>query len=215
LFVERKTCLKLTWPGRFLLALILILLLFGGIRTLYPFLAATAPVEAEILIVEGWLRDDDLKVALDEFRRGNYRVLITSGGSIRSGKHLYGLGSYAESAASVLGNMGADETKVHAVSAPDARKDRTYQAALAVGRWLKKNHREAAINVFTTGAHARRTQLIYDIALRGRHEVGVIANHSLDFDPERWWRSSAGVRSIIGELIAFVYARFFFFPPEA
>jgi len=34
-----------------------------------------------------------------------------------------------------------------------------------------------------------------------------------DYDPERWWRYSAGVRGVIDESVAYIYAKFFFHPP--
>jgi hypothetical protein len=30
-----------------------------------------------------------------------------------------------------------------------------------------------------------------------------------NFDPAHWWRSSAGVRTVIGEAIAYLYSRLF------
>jgi hypothetical protein len=39
-------------------------------------------------------------------------------------------------------------------------------------------------------------------------KVGVIAAKPLIYDPKYWWVSSEGVRSIISEAIAYIYARF-------
>ena len=38
--------------------------------------------------------------------------------------------------------------------------------------------------------------------------------HNNEYDPKRWWCYSEGVREILGETIAYVYARFFFFPKD-
>jgi hypothetical protein len=63
-------------------------------------------------------------------------------------------------------------------------------------------------------AHARRTRLLFPKALGPDVEVGIIAVQTPDYDPKRWWRYSEGVRDVIGESIAYVYARFFFWPKE-
>jgi hypothetical protein len=49
---------------------------------LHPFLAMNVPVDAQILVVEGWLPNYALKAAAAEFNKGNYSVLVTTGGPI-------------------------------------------------------------------------------------------------------------------------------------
>jgi len=45
--------------------------------------------------------------------------------------------------------------------------------------------------------------------------VGVTALPPLDFNPDRWWRTSEGFRTVTSEAIAYLYARFFFRTPRA
>jgi hypothetical protein len=33
-----------------------------------------------------------------------------------------------------------------------------------------------------------------------------------EFDPDHWWKTSAGVRGVIGEGLAYLYARLLFHP---
>jgi len=68
------------------------------------------------------------------------------------------------------------------------------------------------INVLTEGAHARRTRLLYQKAFGRNVTVGIIAVSNPDYDPKQWWRYSDGVREVTGERIAYIYAKFFFFP---
>ena len=42
--------------------------------------------------------------------------------------------------------------------------------------------------------------------------VQVIRNPFTPFDAAHWWRSSEGVREILGESIAYLYAKFIFHP---
>jgi hypothetical protein len=40
----------------------------------------------------------------------------------------------------------------------------------------------------------------------------VISATNPDFDAKRWWHYSEGVREIIGENLAYIYAKFLFHP---
>jgi uncharacterized SAM-binding protein YcdF (DUF218 family) len=96
-----------------------------------------------------------------------------------------------------------------------ALQDRTFHSALNVRRWLDSQGIGAArIDVLTLGAHARRSRLMFAAALGPRVQVGVIAVPDPRFDLAHWWRTSEGVRSVIGETIAYVYARLFFDPAD-
>jgi len=44
--------------------------------------------------------------------------------------------------------------------------------------------------------------------------LGVTALAETDYDPGHWWRSSAGVRTVIGETLAYGYARVLFRAPK-
>ncbi|NEQ28448.1 MAG: YdcF family protein, partial [Microcoleus sp. SIO2G3] len=65
-----------------------------------------------------------------------------------------------------------------------------------------------SVNLFTNDAHARRSWLIYKQVLAPKIKVGVIAAEPAEYDPKKWWVSSEGVRTIISEAIAYVYALF-------
>src|SRR4051794_40141493 len=68
-----------TWKWSVLLLALVLLLLVAG---LYPLLHENAPIEAEILVVEGWLPPSALAEALKEFRSHPYRLLVTTGVSL-------------------------------------------------------------------------------------------------------------------------------------
>ena len=69
----------------------------------------------------------------------------------------------------------------------------------------------SSINVLTEGAYARRTRLLYQKAFDQNVTVGIIAVSNPDYNPKQWWRYSDGVREVIGESIAYIYAEFFFY----
>jgi hypothetical protein len=94
-------------------------------------------------------------------------------------------------------------------------KDRTYMSALALKRWMSETKQNMSrINIYSMGAHSRRTRLLYQKAFEGQLEIGVIAGKDLRFDGPHWWRTSEGIRTIISETMGYLYARFLFSSTE-
>jgi hypothetical protein len=119
--------------------------------------------------------------------------------------------TYSALGAAVANSLGVPDTVVEAVPTPDVQRDRTYASALAARDWLKaRGDLPESINVVTVGAHARRTRLLYRKAFGEGCEIGIIMVDNVDYDAGRWWAYSQGVRTIIGETAAYLYARFLF-----
>jgi hypothetical protein len=180
----------------------------------HPFLAPTNPVEGDILIVEGWLPDYALKEAKERFQQGGYQLLVTTGGKIEKGFHLSEYKTWAELAVSTLKSLDFPEDKI--MTAPvhkNYKKDRTYYSILALQRRLsEEGFNEASIDVVSLGVHARRSWLLFEKVFSSVN-VGVVAISPNNYDTSRWWLSSAGVRNVISESIAYLYARFIFSSP--
>jgi hypothetical protein len=103
---------------------------------------------------------------------------------------------------------------VEAMGAP-VHQDRTYHSAVNVRRWLESQGiTSSSVDVITLGPHARRSRLLFEAALGPDVTVGVYAVPDPRYDLAHWWRSSEGVRSVLGETIAYVYARLFFDPRD-
>jgi uncharacterized SAM-binding protein YcdF (DUF218 family) len=68
--------------------------------------------------------------------------------------------------------------------------------------------------LITGGPHARRSRLMFQKALGKGVIVGVISIPADDYDERHWWHDSQGVRVIIGESLAYAYARLLFYPPQ-
>ena len=199
--------------GGWLLVLVLVgsAALFGVVEV-HSFLALNRPVEGDILVVEGWLPSYALEEAVKEFNGKGVSLLIATGGPLAQGHYLIKYTSYAELTAVTLKEMGVDEKMIKAVPAEGVQKDRTYASAVALREWLSASGLKVkGINVVSLGCHARRTWLLFERAFEGEDvEIGVISELNRDYDPERWWGSSAGVRTVIGESIAYFYARVLF-----
>jgi hypothetical protein len=213
--LERRTRTALTWRGWVVaLAIALGLLTLAG-RSLPSFLAPEQRVDAQVLVVEGWLPDFALQRALDEFRRGGYRQLWVTGSPIERGSAFARFDSYAELGAATLVHLGAPAEVTHAAPAGNVPRDRTYAAGAALARALSRQPDfDGRLNVMTMGAHSRRTRLLFRMAMPESWRVGVIPVTDPAYDPRHWWRTSAGFRDVTGEAIAWLYARWLFRPAE-
>lgn len=209
----RATARKKKWVLAFqacLITLACIAILMVSLLThIHSFLAPSNPIQADVLVVEGWIPDYALKKAMTEFHRGGYQKLITTGLPLEQGFYLAQYKTFAELAAATLIELGFDRDKLVAVPTPNAIKNRTAASAFALRQWIdNSNLKITAINLFTFDVHCRRSWLIFKQALSPNIQVGVIAVEPQSYNPKQWWISSEGVRSVIGETIAYIYARF-------
>ena len=139
-----------------------------------------------------------------------------TGGPIEAESPLAAYGSYAALTADVLREVGAAPGTVHAVPAPEVARDRTYSSAVALrDEFARSGAPVAMLNLMTSGPHSRRSRLLYEKAFGPAVRIGTISTAERGFDPDRWWTTSAGVRTVVGELIAYLYARFLFRPPAS
>ena len=114
-------------------------------------------------------------------------------------------------------NSGRSHADILTISAlfvdKNFKKDRTYHSILALQRRLyEEGFNEASIDMVSLGVHARRSWFLFEKVFSSVN-VGVVAISPNDYDASRWWLSSAGVRNVISESIAYLYARFIFSPP--
>jgi hypothetical protein len=211
--VVRREVWKLTWISK------LCVLALGTIgfvllaRGLCAFLAITDPVGGQFLVVEGWMPTYVYREAAEQFSRGTYSKILAVGvtqddtdpeGDLRE-----------DSGQGRLTKFGVPDDRMVTVSSDEVHRDRTFHSAMAVKRWLhEQGLQSTSIDVVTVGPHARRSRLLYEEALGGQIGVGVFSVQDRRFDPDHWWQSSQGVRTVVGEFLAYVYARLLFSPPS-
>lgn len=212
---RRRRCVVPTWRGWLFLAIALTGTAALAVRCVFPFLSVSNPVPGGILVMEGWAPDYALAEGITEFRRHRYERFFVTGVPIERGAPFTEHQTYAEFGAAIIRRIDPDISRfVTAVPAPLVRQDRTYTSAVALKKWSAEQGRMPdKITIFSLGPHARRTRLLYEKAFGKKAKIGVIAGEDQSFDPHRWWASSPGVRTVVGELVAYVYTRFFFWPP--
>ncbi len=212
--VARKERWGLTSRGWITLTLAVVLMGWWLVLDIHPFLAVTHRVPARILVVEGWIHIYGVDAAVKEFKAGGYDRVLTTGGPVEgmgNSSSIYDTDAYQS--AGLLKKAGMPAEVVTSVPSRFAGRDRTYNCAVALREWFRENDPQVtAINVFTEDAHARRTRLLFQEALGPGIKVGIISADNPDYDAKHWWRSSAGVREVIDESIAYIYAELFFWP---
>lgn len=199
----------LTQRGWMAILLVLGFTLGTMLFQLQDFFAHTAPVEAEILVTEGWITDDALKGAIAEFNRKPYELLITSGSDLDRGELLAEYRDFAHLAEASLVALGFNPQKIQPVRTPIVKRDRTLNTAITVKQWLKKHQfGTSGINIYSENVHGRRSWLIYKKVFEPEIKVGVISHPAQTYDPDTWWTSTEGFKSVIGECISYIYIKF-------
>lgn len=211
-FFKRREVLLPTWRAWLVFLTVFAAVAFAVVIFLPQFLSPVRPINAQILVLEGWAPESCLRFSLDHFKSNSYSLLVVTGGPIEQGMHISSYGTYAQLGAARLKEFGFGGTNLVAVPGPDSDKDRTYHAALAVKGFLMTNTAARTVNVISSSTHARRSWLLFEMALEPEFQVGVISAPNPEFDMDHWWRKSQGVRAIINEVVAYLYARLVFDP---
>ena len=196
---------------------IIILVLMVGVtlvcaRNIASYLAITQPKHARYLVVEGWQDEYSLKQALELFQTSDYELLFTTGGpDLRHIVPKYK--TYAEQSAAFFVSQGLEQHKLIIISTSASAQDRTFLSAVMVRKWFEKyNISTHAIDVFTQGVHARRTQKLYEMAFNLNSDVGVYASKPVGYSLSAWWDTSAGAKSVITETAGMIWVTCCFDP---
>ena len=214
--LNRKERWGLSGFGWLVMVLGAVLSFFIGVVAIHPFLAITETVPADVLVVEGWIHPYGIKAAATEFESGRAARIFATGGPISgSGGYTNDYNTSANVGGEELAAAGIPVTAITIVPSHVSGRDRTYNSALALSDWFdREGGRPQALNVLTEDVHARRTRLLFQEALGSKVKVGIIAIGSPDYDPHHWWQYSEGVREILGEVLAYLYAKLVFYPDE-
>lgn len=212
LFKQHHIWLPTVWGWLLTLAIGLVMCVFG-VRNIYPFLAPNAPVGAHTLVVEGWLAPEELDQAVLAFKTGGYERVVTTGGPILGWPELSMQSNYAKMAADYLVQHGVSRDEIIVVPTPRSAQERTFLSAVVLrDSALKSGMHLDAIDLFSSGAHARRSRLLYQMAFGEEIRVGALAARPADYDPDVWWRTSSGVESIVFQSIGLIWVKCCFWP---
>lgn len=207
-FRRRYVVLPTIWAvlvlGCFFLAIVSLLA-----KNIAFFLAKQQPVEANVLVIEGWLELEALKQAYTEYKSGHYDLVITTGGA-EARNFTDQFDSYAEQAAHQLNLLGLSMDNLKVIPTPASAQDRTYLSAVMVRKSIEATpsiDKVKGINVFSGNVHSRRTYFLYKQAFDALAiPIGIISASPEDFRLANWWQTSAGAKTVLVEFIGWVYA---------
>jgi hypothetical protein len=203
---RRSTVIWPTWAGSCCIVFVLFLFIAAWITCGESYLAETHRSEADILVVEGWIGQKGISAAVQEFKRGGYRYIVASGG-LTSG--FWGENepeSYAQMAAREMIRLGFPQEEIVVATSGNTEKHRTFASAVAVWRTLRDaGIKPKALNVFTFGAHARRSALVFAKVNADAAKIGVVAWVPPEYQHERWWHSSERAKQLLEETIGYIY----------
>ena len=211
--MQRKEKWVLSWRGRIVAVAAVLLLACGFISWVHGFLAVTERVDSEYLVVEGWIPNYALQESIDEFKSRPYKMIFTVGADPLTGVNIEEGDSIANVAYDRFKWMGVNPDLMTAVPARIKYRNRTFESAVALRKWIDENHLPvSSFNLVTVGPHARRSRLLFEEAFDGKARIGIISIENREYDPKRWWKYSEGVKEVLGEGVGYLYARLFFHP---
>ena len=185
--------------------------------SIYPFLAITHRVDTDVLVVEGWVHEYAARAAVEEFQARSYQWVFTTGGPVEgTGHYINDYNTEASVGADLLKKNGLPDESVQMVPSRVMDRDRTYGSAIALRNWLYEHNKTVhSMNIVTESVHARRTRLLFEKAFGHRVTIGIIAVPNFEYDSKHWWRYSQGVKDVVSESAAYIYARLLFHPSES
>ena len=167
------------------------------------FFSLTRRLPAEVLVVEGWIGNDGVRVAAAEFERGGYRYIVATGGQTEDRQSS---SNFAEMAGRELIRRGVPEDRIIIAPTGEIEHERTFKSAVAAWRALQKRGiHPKAINVLTLGPHARRSRLVYAKVYAPTTQVGVIAWAPSEYETAPWWRSSSRTKCFLKEIVGYPF----------
>jgi len=213
---DRRVRWSLSWRGRLILAFAVGLISVLVFTSVYPFLAITHRVNANILVVEGWIHEYAIRTAVKEFQSNHYQRVFTTGGPVGgSGGYINDFYTSASVGADLLKKCGLPDDRLQMVPSRVMDRDRTYASAVALRNWFRAHDiAVSGIDVVTEDLHARRTRLLFQKAFGKDVQVGIIAVANVDYPANRWWHYSQGLKDVVSEFAAYLYARLLFFRSE-
>ena len=166
-------------------------------QTMYSFLSPSKPINAEVLVIEGWLSECMLGDAAREYLHGNYSYCLISGKKDDSPR----------SPVKALIRYGIDSSAIKFTEAKMQKGYNTFHMAHAAHEWFQTNDPKVSkINAFTAGPHSRKSWVIFKRVFGNEYEIGVLSASLENCNTQLWWKSKQGVHYLLKYGLGYLYA---------
>jgi uncharacterized SAM-binding protein YcdF (DUF218 family) len=195
----------------FLAFILLLGIVFIFSSSIYDFLAVPSyRVDADIIVVEGWVPAYVIEAAAVEFKKGGYREIVTSDLELEQPGKTGSVNSVDTEAAVRLAQMGIAPSQIVVCQTLRTDWNKTAQSARIARETLEsRGIHPKGINVFTIGVHSRRSWLAYQHAFGSKIPVGIFQIPETGLDPARWWASGLGIKRVTKGYVAWIRERLF------
>lgn len=209
----RKEWRKLTLLGWLLLMASVFLLFLFFLGVVHPFLSVNKPVKSEVLIVDGLLPGYAYDSISDLLEGHPHELVLTTGVNLDYTFYPGGNVNTAELSFGALSERKLHGAKAFLAPAFDVTRDRTFSSARAARAWMEQNRPDVrSFNIYSLGAHSRRSYVLYRKAFGKAYTIGVYSLPDKSYVEGKWYRSSRGVRVVLSESIGYLYVKLFFRP---
>ena len=170
------------------------------VRSIGGVLVATDVVEVvDVIVVPGWTHESGALEAADLYKRGiASRVAVLEPEPEPSRRELIRRGVVAIGdpwVVSLMRRLGVQTIEVIPGYSTGTDAD-----GKLIASWLEQNHLRSAV-VVATSEHSRRLRRIMHRALEDKTaSVLVVSARFSTYEPDRWWKTRAGVRTTLTEL---------------
>lgn len=215
LLFHKKVLVVPTLFGLVVILIIAFFLVFFAFRSTYSFLALQKTPKSKILVVEGWIDKSCVKNALELYKTNGYEYLFVTGVPITQWTYSSPFTNMADATEGIIKRLKFQDTIYKAIAPSNVLRDRTYSTAVALKmKFEELNFPLKDFDLYTVGAHSRRSYQMYRKAFADERYIGVIADIDPSFDPAKWYATSRGFRIVLSELISYLYSSLFFHPDE-
>jgi hypothetical protein len=178
---EKKYIFILAFP----ILLILIILCAYLLRNKF---SETSRVNADILVVEGWLPPSEFRLVADEFRKGSYKLIVTTG--LKSTADYFEIYSNGHLAFKVRGKFSFDTVmRAHNISV---------NAFSSMGE-INSSHFNFLVNDSVAGSfYATKSKKNYTVRWEGRLSgIDSISVQLLNYGIDSLWERKLFIRKIV------------------
>lgn len=186
-----------------------------GILTTYiilihKFLAPVYRISTpDFLVVESWLNNKILHLALTEFRGGNYKkILIIESYPQASGKSSE-MEIKNERAKNFFLQAGIPTNKIEKIIGYYNKVgSRTFASYYALRKWMINNNLLGShFIIFNVSVHGRKSYRMCKRAF-GKNfnplHIGIISAPPFEYNAQKWWMSSRGIYLVLRNSLAYI-----------